>query len=691
MRILSITAGAGGMYCGSCLRDNDLAAELQRLGHDVSLLPLYTPTRTDQANVSQPRVFFGGISVYLQQQLAVFRHTPRLLDRLWDSPGVIRTLAGRAVDTDPKRLGGLTVSVLRGEQGFQRKEVRKLMDWLRTQPEFDLVNLPNALLLGLAKPLKEGLGRPVCCTLQGEDLFLEGLPRADREQALALIRTHAACVDAFLAVSDYYADFMAGYLGLPRQAIHTVPLGVRVPVGERPPRDPATPFTIGYLARLAPEKGLHLLCQAYRLLRQERGLPQSRLEVAGYVGPAQAGYLEGIRRELRASGLEAEFRYWGALDYEGKARFLRGLDVMSVPSPYREPKGLYVLEALACGVPVVQPRHGAFPEVLARTGGGVLFEPGDAGGLADGILSLQRDRTLARDLGLRGAEGVRNHYGVERMAERALQVYQRLVTTAGGRVRVRTPPSDSVRAGTAPLAGAPSGGCAWQPGPAAELPGLVVDGLGKHYLTPRGSLPILDGISFSLDRGEAMAIMGPSGSGKSTLLYLLGTLEPASAGRVRLDGVDPSRLPEKELAAFRNRHIGFVFQDHCLLPQCSVLENVLVPTLVAETRNDHLGRARELLEMVGLSDRAEHRPAELSGGEKQRVALARALILEPTLVLCDEPTGNLDHGAAETVARLLLDLHRLQQTILVVVTHNPQLAARFPVQRRLVEGRLQAG
>jgi len=207
---------------------------------------------------------------------------------------------------------------------------------------------------------------------------------------------------------------------------------------------------------------------------------------------------------------------------------------------------------------------------------------------------------------------------------------------------------------------------------------LKVENVSKDYPTPRGTLKILSDISLSLSRGDAASIMGPSGSGKSTLLYVLGALEPPTTGTVRLDGQDPFQLKSKDLAAFRNKQIGFVFQDHCLLPQCSVVENVLTPTLVAEAGDSFEQRARDLLDEVGLGDRLEHRPAELSGGEKQRVALARALIMKPQLLLCDEPTGNLDHDSAEAVASLLLELHKAQQTILVVVTHNAELAARFP-------------
>ncbi len=207
---------------------------------------------------------------------------------------------------------------------------------------------------------------------------------------------------------------------------------------------------------------------------------------------------------------------------------------------------------------------------------------------------------------------------------------------------------------------------------------LKVENISKEYESPRGTLRILSDISFSLSRGEALSIMGPSGSGKSTLLHILGALEPPTSGTVTLDGHDPFQLNARRLAAFRNKEIGFIFQDHCLLPQCSVIENVLTPTLVSENHGDQTGRARELIEQVGLRERIDHRPAELSGGEKQRVALARALIMKPQLVLCDEPTGNLDQKSADVVASLFLELHERQQTILIVVTHNPELAARFP-------------
>lgn len=219
---------------------------------------------------------------------------------------------------------------------------------------------------------------------------------------------------------------------------------------------------------------------------------------------------------------------------------------------------------------------------------------------------------------------------------------------------------------------------------------LEVSNVSKHYPTPRGSLAVLSDVSLSLEPGEAAAITGPSGSGKSSLLYILGGLESPSSGTVRLGARNIFELGAAEIADFRSAEIGFVFQDHCLLPQCSVLENVLVPTLIAPA-DQFTARAKSLIEQVGLADRLEHRPAELSGGEKQRVAIARALIRQPRLMLCDEPTGNLDPATADNVASLLLDLHARQNNILIVVTHSARLASQFPIRFELANGRLKRG
>jgi glycosyltransferase involved in cell wall biosynthesis len=414
------------MYCGSCSRDNALAVELLARGHDVTLVPLYTPTTTDEPSVSRNQVLFGGISIYLQQYLALFRRTPRFLDRLWDSPAVIGALASRSLSTDPKLLGELTVSMLEGERGVLRKEFDKFLDWIAAEPVPDLVNIPNSLLIGLAAPLRRALERPICCTLQGEDLFLDELIEPYRTRARDLIRQKVADVDRFIAVSDYYVDPMAERLAVPRERIAVVPLGINLKGYERntPTQDPL--FRIGYFARVAPEKGLHVLAEAYRLLRARTGGSPIRLEAAGYISRAHEPYLDGVRNTLAQAGLDQEFSYRGAVDRDGKLAFLKSIDVLSVPATYDEPKGVFLLEAMASGVPVVQPRRGAFTEIVTRTDGGLLVEPDNPAALADGLYSLWSDRAAAARLGQCGYDGVRRHYSIATATDRLLPVYEAL-------------------------------------------------------------------------------------------------------------------------------------------------------------------------------------------------------------------------------------------------------------------------
>ena len=426
MKITYITAGAGGMYCGSCIRDNALAASLTRSGHDVSLLPLYTPTRTDDENVSQRRVFFGGISVYLEQYVSVFRKTPWLLDRLWEFPWLLRAVSGRGVQTSPARLGALTVSVLEGTNGYQRKELDKLVHWLREQPRPDVVDISNSMLIAIAEPLKRMLGCPINCTLQGENVFMDGLREPYRTRAKELIRSHVGHVDSFVAVSDYYAALMSRYLDIPGAKMNVVPLGVNVD-RFKPNQDRLSgPLIIGYLGRIAPEKGIRALCESYRRLRERGRLKGGRLELAGYLGPEHVGYWKSIEAEIDAWGLASDIHYRGELDLEHKVEFLQKLDLFVVPAEYDDPKGMSLIEAMACGVPIVAPRRGTYTELLTRTGGGLLVEPENATVLEDILLRLDSDRANLAKLGRQAAEGVRQHYNMSEMTIRALDVYQRL-------------------------------------------------------------------------------------------------------------------------------------------------------------------------------------------------------------------------------------------------------------------------
>jgi glycosyltransferase involved in cell wall biosynthesis len=440
LRIAYLTAGAAGMYCGSCLHDNTLAAALLRLGVDVQLIPTYTPIRTDETDVSVDRVFLGGINVYLQQKLGLFRYLPAWLDRVLNNSWLIRRATARAIDLPAEELGALTVSMLQGMHGFQRKEVRRLCRWLAQSARPQLVVLSNLLIGGCIPELQRELQVPVLVTLQGDDVFVESLPEPYKSRVLSELRRLAAAADGFLVHSQYYATFMAEYLGIPPHKLQRVPLGIDLrdfeTAGERVEAEQRRPPTIGYLARLAPEKGLHVLVDAFLQLRAWPGTEQARLRIAGWLGPSQRAYAEAQFDRLRAAGLAEAFQYDGELDRPGKIRFLQQLDVFSVPATYRDPKGLYVLEALTAGVPVVQPHHGAFPELLAATGGGRSTPPGDAAALARALHELLTDPAQRRQLGEAGQRAVRERFHAEAMAQATLDVfqqYQRSDTSSRGR------------------------------------------------------------------------------------------------------------------------------------------------------------------------------------------------------------------------------------------------------------------
>jgi glycosyltransferase involved in cell wall biosynthesis len=428
MRIAFITAGAAGMYCGSCMRDNTLVAALRRLGHDALLIPTYTPIRTDEPDVSQGRVFFGGINVYLQQKSWLFRHTPWQFDRLLDLPRLLRWVSRFAVRTKYSDLGDLTVSMLRGQDGKQRKEVAKLTGWLADEVKPDVVVLTNALLGGIVPALKRKLGVPTLITLQGDDIFLEALPDAYRKQAIELIRKNAAAVDGFICTSRYYADHMSEYLGLPREQMHVVYPGINLHGhgGLRLTR-PEHPLAIGYFARICPEKGFHNLVDAFIALRKADGAPVCKLRASGWLGENSRPFFEQQLAKLKTTGLLDEFEYVASPTHTNKVQFFQSIDVLSVPTSYREPKGLYVLEAWANGVPVVKPRHGTFPELIESTGGGLLVHPDDPMALAAGLRQILEDHELRARAGRVGEAAVRERFTAEIMAKETAAVLEQYV------------------------------------------------------------------------------------------------------------------------------------------------------------------------------------------------------------------------------------------------------------------------
>jgi glycosyltransferase involved in cell wall biosynthesis len=428
MRIASITAGAAGMYCGSCMRDNALATALNTLGHETLLLPTYTPIRTDERDVSGGPIFFGGVNVYLRQKFRLFRRTPWWLDRLLNSRWLLRLVSRFAVSVRAEELGRLTVSMLEGEHGEQKKGVDELARWLETQWRPDVILLTNVLLSGIVPELKRRLGVPVVATLQGDDIYLESLPAEFKQRCLELIRSNCAGVDGYIATCHYYADFMAGYLGLPRERFHVVYPGINLAGFDAapPPRASDVPV-IGYFARIAPEKGLLKLADAFIHLRRQPAAPPARLRFAGWLGAHNRGYAADVLKKLTDAGFRRDVEYEEAPTHADKVRFLQGVDVLSVPAPYREPKGLYVLEALAAGVPVVQPRHGSFPELIEATGGGLLVNPDDPGDLAAGLRRLLDDVELRRELGRKGQAAVREKFTAEVMARQTADVLGRML------------------------------------------------------------------------------------------------------------------------------------------------------------------------------------------------------------------------------------------------------------------------
>ncbi len=418
------------MYCGSCLQGNVLVGALSKAGVDAMLLPMYMPVRTDQTNHSLQYVAYGGVNVYLQQRWSLFQRTPWLVDHLLDRPALLRCLSRWAGTTQPGALGPLTVSMLQGEEGRQRKELAKLLHILGNVLKPDLVHLNNALLAGVAPTLRHHLNVPVVCSLTGEDAFLDQLPSPHREQAWQLLGERMAEVDVLMALSRYYADVMAERLCLPRGWINVVPPGLdcesqdlanegrsRLPEGAA--------FRVGFFSRIAPEKGLHLLAEAVTLLAKDPSLPPVELHAGGYLATAERPYLAEVERLMAEAGLKDRFHYHGAPDYAGKMAMLKSFDAFCLPTLLPESKGLPALEAWAVGVPAVLPNHGAFVELIAETRGGLLHEPGNAALLADGIATIIGDPEQAEAYGWQAQMCVHQRYNESTLAARTIELYRK--------------------------------------------------------------------------------------------------------------------------------------------------------------------------------------------------------------------------------------------------------------------------
>lgn len=433
MKIVQLTPGAGeDFYCENCLRESLLAQALRQCGHDAVIVPMYLPPILDDPSQRLDRpVFFGGINVYLQQKSALFRRTPRWLDRLFDASVLLRWAGRLSGMTRAKDLGETLLSMLRGEHGRQVKELRRLVAWLKEQEKPDVVVLASVMLSGLAREIRRELGVPVLCSMQDEDAFVDALPAPYSAEAWALLRQRSADVDAFVASSRYYARTMQRRLDLPADRVHVAHGGLD-PAHYAPADQPPDTPTIGYLSVMSRDKGLDLLLDAFERIKADSDgeLRSARLRIAGGTIGSQRSFVADIRRRVARSGFAADVEFLPNLSRPEKALFLRGLSVMSVPTRQPEAFGQFILEALACGVPVVQPRHGGFVEIVEATGGGVLHEPNDVDALTDALRLMLLDREAAGRMARLGRQAVAEKFSLRRMGEAMATVIETVVDAA---------------------------------------------------------------------------------------------------------------------------------------------------------------------------------------------------------------------------------------------------------------------
>lgn len=408
------------MYCGNCLRDNALVAELRRQGHNALMVPLYLPLTLDEENQSAGTpIFFGGVNVYLEQKFPWLQRMPQWLHKLLASPALLRWAAGRAAKTRAAEVGDLTLSMFRGEQGNQARELEELVGWLKTHAQPEVICLSNALLLGLARRLRAELKCTVACLLTGEDSFLDGLPAQHRDRAWALLGERARDADVFLAPTRYFADTMGRRLKLDPARVRVLPTGLNLQGYPAQPAARREPQTVGFFARMCPDKGLDLLVSAFLELHRRGKLPGLRLKIGGGCGPGDEPFVAEQKARIEAAGLRERAEFHPNLPRGEKIAFMQSLSVFSVPALYGEAFGLYLLEAMAAGVPVVQPDVASFPEIIQATGGGVLAKP-DAGSLAEAIETLLLDAARWQALSAAAHRAVREQFSLPEMARHFL-------------------------------------------------------------------------------------------------------------------------------------------------------------------------------------------------------------------------------------------------------------------------------
>jgi glycosyltransferase involved in cell wall biosynthesis len=428
MNIIQITPGTGdSFYCDNCLRDTALITAMRSLGHDVVMVPMYLPVSSDSNQpLDDTPIFFGGINVYLQQKSKLFQKTPRWLDRLFDSPKLLTWLARKSKMTSSRELGETTLSMMRGEQGRQAKELNRLIEWLESQDARpDIICLSNILLVGLGESFKKRLGVPIVCLLQDEDAFLDTMPPPYDKQIWAMIKERANNIDIFIAVSKYYADVMKQRLNLSNDKVHVVYMGITLDGYKPPSTEPAVP-TIGYLSRMCRDKGLDTLVDAFIKLKKNTNLKNAKLCIAGGKTSADTKFINSIQNKLASAGFIDDVQFLSAFDRDTKIDFLQTLSLLSVPEKKPVAYTLYLIEALAAGVPVVAPKSGVLPELLEITGGGVLHKPNNTDALAEVMQSLLLDPKHARQLGKQARDKIHQKFNVEQTATELVRIYEKI-------------------------------------------------------------------------------------------------------------------------------------------------------------------------------------------------------------------------------------------------------------------------
>jgi glycosyltransferase involved in cell wall biosynthesis len=427
LKIIHIIPGSGGsFYCGNCLRDSKYFDALRKMGHDVVKVPMYLPIFADEHDLNEVPVFYGAISIYLKQLFPIFRKAPAWFDNMLNAKPMLKFAASMAGSTNANGLEDMTISMLQGEKGKQHEELERMTDWMKDHFKPDVIHLSNALLLGLAPKLKEKLKVPVVCSLQDEDVWVDIMSAPNRDKVWGLMDENSDYVDQFIAVSKYYADFSKERMKSISGKITSIYIGVD-PSDYQYINSGAKKRTIGYISRMCHENGLDILVDAFILLKKLPGYDDVKLMITGGKTGDDTAYLKKISKEISRNNLTQSVDFHADFDGEGRKEFFSATSLLSVPVRNGEAFGIYLAEALASGIPVVQPALGAFPEIVAKTGGGIIYKENTPEELCTAFKSLLDDPAWIRQLSNDARNGAESHLNIHVLAEEMIETYRKVI------------------------------------------------------------------------------------------------------------------------------------------------------------------------------------------------------------------------------------------------------------------------